>query len=221
MKLFKNIHFMVLVIFSLLHDVRMCLLNLLFPPFLPFFHLTSKHLLINSAFVISNIAIFTVIGILYWRDLVRSGLVFSIGCFFFFLVIVGEYSCITLGSYMALTVLLVSYGYIRFQTIRGGENPFKYVCEEFCSSDSNTTHSMRYRTELSSTLIFFCSPFFRERLQHVEVFTKEQIERHVESLWTLIEATKGVLIEIFFTSDTILTLKVTLKEQITTTLGHI
>jgi hypothetical protein len=51
----------------------------------------------------------------------------------------------------------------------------------------------------------------------MEVFTKEQIERHVESLWTLIEATKGVLIDVFFTADTILTLKVTSNEHITAT----
>jgi hypothetical protein len=112
-----------------------------------------------------------VTDVLYWRDLVRSGLIFSIGCFFFFLVIIGEYSTLTLGSYMMLTVLLVSYGYIKFQTMRGGENPF------------------------------------RDRLQHAEIATKEQVERHVESLWKIIETTKGVLIDVFFTADLVLTLR--------------
>jgi hypothetical protein len=107
-----------------------CVLNLL-SLFLSFFYRIIKHLLIQSVFVIANNVASTVTDILYWRDLVRTGLVFSIGCFFFFLVIVGEYNCLTLGSYMALTVLFVSYGYIKFQMIRGGENPFKYVYEDF------------------------------------------------------------------------------------------
>jgi hypothetical protein len=62
-----------------------------------------------------------------WTDLVKSGLIFAIGCFFFFLVIVGEYSVLTLTSYMALTVLTVSFVYLKMQTMRGNENPFKYA----------------------------------------------------------------------------------------------
>eukprot|EP00029_Vermamoeba_vermiformis_P012943 TRINITY_DN7887_c0_g1_i1.p1 TRINITY_DN7887_c0_g1~~TRINITY_DN7887_c0_g1_i1.p1 ORF type:complete len:217 (+),score=83.97 TRINITY_DN7887_c0_g1_i1:60-710(+) len=66
-----------------------------------------------------------VASVFMWQDLVKSGLIFAIGCFFFFLVIVGDYSVLTLTSYMALTVLTVSFVYLKMQTMRGNENPFK------------------------------------------------------------------------------------------------
>jgi len=73
--------------------------------------------------------------VFYWEEIVKSGLVFAIGNFFFFLVVIGEYSVLTLFSYMALTVLAVSFGYLKFQLVRGSENPF---IERFQKMDKDT-----------------------------------------------------------------------------------
>lgn len=65
--------------------------------------------------------------VLYWRDVFRSGILFSIGNLFFFLLTVGQYSLLTLVTYVFLTLMLVSYAYITFAQFRGQANPFEYV----------------------------------------------------------------------------------------------
>mmetsp|Transcript_19517 Transcript_19517/g.21703 ORF Transcript_19517/g.21703 Transcript_19517/m.21703 type:complete len:261 (+) Transcript_19517:43-825(+) len=62
--------------------------------------------------------------VLYWEDTVKSGLIFGIGNFFFFLITYGEYTIVTLVSYLLLALLLVCFGYSKFVTFRGGQNPF-------------------------------------------------------------------------------------------------
>lgn len=69
-------------------------------------------------------------GILHWQDPVQSLLLFGIGHFFFFLITYGEYSVLTLLSYLALALIAICGVYAngamivaRFKKERV-ENPF-------------------------------------------------------------------------------------------------
>lgn len=57
--------------------------------------------------------------ILHWRDPIRSGLVFAIGNLFFFLITIGDYSIVTLVSYLFLILTGVSFGYNSYLKFKG------------------------------------------------------------------------------------------------------
>jgi Reticulon len=71
--------------------------------------------------------------VFHWRDPVESGLVFVIVCFFYCLLSFGEYSVITLVSYLLLTGLLVSGLYVNGTLLyasiqkKKAVHPFRYV----------------------------------------------------------------------------------------------
>jgi len=70
-------------------------------------------------------------GLLHWSDPVQSALVFGIGNFFFFLITYGEYSVLTLVSYLALALIFVCGAYVYGTMLRAhfkkekAENPFQ------------------------------------------------------------------------------------------------
>jgi len=70
-------------------------------------------------------------GLVHWHDPVQSALVFGIGNFFFFLITYGEYSVLTLLSYLALSLIFVCGGYVYVTMLRAhfnkekAENPFQ------------------------------------------------------------------------------------------------
>jgi len=70
-------------------------------------------------------------GLLHWNDPVQSALVFGIGNFFFFLITYGEYSILTLFSYLALALIFVCGAYVYGTMLRAhfkkekAENPFQ------------------------------------------------------------------------------------------------
>jgi len=82
-------------------------------------------------------------GVLHWSDPVQSALVFGIGNFFFFLITYGEYSVLTLMSYLALALIFVCGAYVYGTMLRAhfrkekAENPFQtklknpYVATKF------------------------------------------------------------------------------------------
>jgi len=71
--------------------------------------------------------------IFYWRDAIKSGLVFGIVNFFYFLVTWGDYSVLTLVSYVLLTFLIPAFAYVHitslraryFQGVTNVDNPLK------------------------------------------------------------------------------------------------
>ena len=71
-------------------------------------------------------------ALVHWNDPVQSALVFGIGNFFFFLITYGEYSVLTLFSYLALALIFVCGGYVYVTMLRAhfnkekAENPFQY-----------------------------------------------------------------------------------------------
>jgi len=82
-------------------------------------------------------------ALLHWNDPVQSGLVFGIINFFFFLITYGEYSVLTLVSYLALALIFVCGAYVYGTMLRAHfkkekiENPFQaklsdpYVATKF------------------------------------------------------------------------------------------
>jgi len=69
-------------------------------------------------------------AVLHWHDPVQSALIFGIGNFFFFLITYGEYSVLTLLSYLGLALILVCGAYVNGTLLRAhfkketAENPF-------------------------------------------------------------------------------------------------
>jgi len=79
-----------------------------------------------------NPAYADVSSVFHWRDPIRSGLLFGIFNFFYILITWGDYTVLTLLSYLALTLLLVCFGYANFVVLKASwfkgtkvENPFK------------------------------------------------------------------------------------------------
>jgi len=71
-------------------------------------------------------------NIFYFRDPVKSGLLFGIFNFFFFLISYGEYTVLTLISYLLFSLLAVCVGYANYVVLKASwlqgkhaENPFK------------------------------------------------------------------------------------------------
>jgi len=69
--------------------------------------------------------------IVHWRDPVKSGLIFGIINFFYFLITWGDYTIVTLLSYLVLALLAVCFAYSNFVVLRAQwlqgkkvQNPF-------------------------------------------------------------------------------------------------
>jgi len=69
---------------------------------------------------------------LHWRDPVKTGLLFGIFNFFFFLYVVADYSLVTIVSYLLLTLLTICFGYSNYVVLKASwlqgkrvENPFQ------------------------------------------------------------------------------------------------
>jgi len=117
--------------------------------------------------------------VLHWRDPVRSGLIFGIISFVYFLLSFGDYSIVTLTSYLLLTLLIAAFGYsqaiqLRATWLQGkkAENPLVALCgQEDC---------------------------------HI---TKQQAEKHLETVLDLTNLTFDHLKEVFLVTDIALSLK--------------
>jgi len=129
--------------------------------------------------------------IVHWRDPVRTGILFGIVNFFYFLLTWGEYSFLTLMSYLFLTTLLICFSYANYVVLKASwiqgktvENPLK---ERF----KNATF-------------------------HV---SRQHIDRHVDTAIRLANHTIDILREPFYCTDTLLSLKFVLYFYLLATLG--
>jgi len=117
--------------------------------------------------------------IAHWRDPVKSGLLFGIFNFVFFLSTWGEYSFLTIVSYLLLTLLSICLGYANYVVLKASwlqgkrvENPFKER--------------------------------FKDATFHV---SKETAEQHLTTILDLLNTTIDNLREVFFCTDNLLSLK--------------
>jgi len=130
--------------------------------------------------------------IFHWRDPVRSGLLFGIFNFFFFLWTWGEYSLVTIVSYLLLTTLCICLGYANYVVLKASwlqgsreENPF--------------------------------SKRFKGANFHI---SREVVDQHVTTLIDLINTTVDQLRDVYFCTDSFLSLKFALYFYLAATVGN-
>jgi len=115
----------------------------------------------------------------YWRDPIKSGLIFGIISLSYFLLTWGEYTLISLVSYLLLSLLAVSFVYVKF-------NQFK----------SQNIHN----TPPTDPLI----AIFGNQTYHVP---KDRAEKHLATFIAIFNHTADGAREVFLCNNTFLTLK--------------
>jgi len=113
--------------------------------------------------------------ILHWRDPVKTGLLFGIFNFFYFLSTWAEYSFLTIVSYLLLTLLSICFGYSNYVVLRASwlqgktvENPFKErfrdakfrVSRETAQAHFNTILDLVNLTIDTFRDVFYCTDNF-------------------------------------------------------------
>jgi hypothetical protein len=117
--------------------------------------------------------------ILHWRDPIRTGLLFGIVNLAYFLIIYGEYSVVTLFNYCALALLATAFAYA-YGLIAWA----RYV-------QGNVIDNPLSSRWASSKI----------------VVSRTVIEKHVDAVYNLVNATLEVLRDIFYCSFPFLSLK--------------
>ncbi len=132
--------------------------------------------------------------IFHWRDPVKSGLLFGIFNLFFFLLTWGEYTVVTLESYLLLALLSVCLGYANYVVLKAAwiqgkhiENPFKYV------------------TTLLTIILIFKRERFKNAKFHV---SKETVSKHLDTILDLINLTIDNFRDIFYCTNNFVSLQV-------------
>jgi len=126
-----------------------------------------------------NPAYHDVSQIFYWRDPVKSGLLFGIFNFFFFLISWGEYTVVTLVCYLLLALLVVCVIYANYVVLKASwlqgqhaENPFK------------------------------------ERFKDVKFhMSKETAQKHLDTIVDLVNLTIDTYRDVFYATNLLLSLK--------------
>jgi len=110
--------------------------------------------------------------VLHWRDPVKTGLLFGIFNFFFFLYTLADYSMVTIVSYLLLTLLTICFGYSNYVVLKASwlqgkrvENPFqeRFKDVKFHVSRETATKYMDTALDLINTTIdlfrdvFYCT----------------------------------------------------------------
>jgi len=130
--------------------------------------------------------------ILHWRDPVKTGLLFGIFNFFFFLQTWADYSFVTIVSYLLLTLLCICFGYSNYVVLKASwiqgqqvENPFKER--------------------------------FKDAKFHV---TRETAEKHLTSVLDAINLTIDHFRDVFYCTDNLLSLRFALYFYLGATIGN-
>lgn len=116
--------------------------------------------------------------ILHWRDPVRTGLLFGILNFFYFLITYGDYSVLTLISYCALAILVAAFAYANGTILYG-----KYI------------QGLVVENPLSA------------RWSDAEPVPRYVAEKHLDSLLNFVNAVREVARDVFYCNFPILSLK--------------
>jgi len=129
--------------------------------------------------------------VLHWRDPVKTGLLFGIFNFFFFLQTWGDYSFITIVSYLLLTLLCICFGYSNYYVLKASwqgqtvDNPFKER--------------------------------FRDAKFHV---SRETAEKHLTTVLDLTNLTIDHFRDVFYCTDNLLSLRFALYFYLGATIGN-
>jgi len=117
--------------------------------------------------------------ILHWRDPIRTGLLFGIFNFAFFLITYGEYSILTLITYCALALLVVAFAYANGSILFA-----KYI------------QGLVAENPLSS------------RWSNAEPLPRYVVEKQLDSIWNFANAVLEVSRDVFYCNFPILSIKV-------------
>lgn len=113
--------------------------------------------------------------LLHWKDPVKTGLIFGVFNFFFFLTYLGDYSFLTMFSYLFLTLLTICFGYSNYVVLKASwlqgkvvENPFteRFKNAKFHVSRDAAEHHLTTVLDLVNTTIdnfrdvFYCTDNF-------------------------------------------------------------
>lgn len=130
--------------------------------------------------------------VLHWRDPVKTGLIFGIFNFFFFLYTWADYSLLTIVSYLLLTLLAISFGFSNYVVLKASwlqgkrvENPFQ------------------------------------ERFKNVNFrVSREAIEKHADTVLDVTNTTIDLLREVFYCTDNFLSLRFVFYFYLGATVGN-
>jgi len=117
--------------------------------------------------------------VLHWRDPVKSGLIFGIFNFFFFLSNWAEYSMLTIISYLLLTLLCICFGYSNYVVLKASWLQGKRVENPFMER-------------------------FKDAKFHV---SRETAEKHLTTVLDLINVTIDSFRDVFYCTDNFLSLR--------------
>jgi len=130
--------------------------------------------------------------VVHWRDPVKTGLLFGIFNFFFFLSTFAEYSLLTIFSYLLLTLLSICFGYSNYVVLKASwlqgkrvDNPFKER--------------------------------FKDATFHV---SRQTAEQHLTTILDLVNLTIDNLREVFYCTDSLLSLRFALYFYLGATIGN-
>jgi len=130
-------------------------------------------------------------SLVHWNDPVHTALVFGIGNFFFFLITYGEYSVLTLLSYLALSLIL--------------------VCGLYANGMMLRAHFKKEKVE---------NPF-AAKLKDPYVATKFTLEPHADSMIGLLNDTIELARSVLYFTDNYLSLKVAFVIWILSVVGNL
>jgi len=132
------------------------------------------------------------VKIALWRDPVKSGLLFGIFNFFFFLYNFGDFSLVTIFSYLLLTLLSICLGYSNYIVLKASWLQGKPVENPFI-----------------------------ERFKDVKIqVTRESVDKHVTTLLDLVNTTINLFREVFYCTDNFLSGRFVLYFYIGATIGN-
>jgi len=130
--------------------------------------------------------------IVHWRDPVKTGLLFGIFNFFFFLSTFAEYSLLTMFSYLLLALVGICFGYSNYVVLKASwlqgkrvENPFKER--------------------------------FKDATFHI---SRQTAEQHLTTVLDIVNLTIDNLREVFYCTDTLLSLRFALYCYLGATIGN-
>jgi len=130
--------------------------------------------------------------IFHWQDPVRSGLLFGVINFLYILLTWGDYTVITLISYLLLALLGVCFAYSNYVVLRASWLQGKTVPNPFVER-------------------------FKDQDCHI---TRESIDKHVDTLLDLINLTIDEYRQVFYCTDNLLSLRFALYFYLAATVGE-
>jgi len=133
-----------------------------------------------------------VVQVVYWRDPIKSGIIFGILNFVYFLLTIAEYSVVTIISYLLLSFLAVAFGYSQYVVLKASWLQGKKVENPFVER-------------------------FKDETFHI---SKKAAEQHLDTAVDLLNLLIGRIRDALFCVDLVYSLKFAFRVYLLATLGN-